>query len=205
MAKEFASAGDKVMITGRSDPKVKFAKFHKLDLAVQNLPKSIELFVNGLPEVNRLVYAAGFYQEGTITDLSDQQIEDMLNVGGNGLIYFAKHLLEKQGEVSELVVITSSSAWTPRKLEPIYNYIKAGAGHFANAMAQDGRFHKVLVDGQFGMQTGFWRDTKHPDWDKMLHPEWVAKQLMHQLEGDYQYKFIKVHRTPRHVEVVETR
>lgn len=204
LARLLQKDGD-VTITGRTDPKVKGLEFVQFDLAAPDLPGRLEAFVQGLPEVNLLVYAAGYYQEGRVTDLSEDQIEEMLDVGARGLIYAVRAVLQKQGALDTLLVITSSSQWTPRKLEPIYNFVKAGEGHFANAMAEDGRIGKVLVDGQFGMQTGFWRGRKHPDWDKMLDPKWAAEQLVEQLKPDYCYRFVKIHRDPPKVEVVETR
>lgn len=205
LAKKFAVQGDSVIITGRTDLKEESVKFIPLNLSEPELPNRIEAFVQDLPQVDLLVYAAGYYQEGRVTDLSEAEIEEMLDVGARGLIYSVRAVLKKQEHLGTLVVISSSSQWTPRKLEPIYNFVKAGEGHFANAMAEDGRIDKVLVDGQFGMQTGFWRNIKHPDWDNMLDPKWVAERIIEQLKPDYRYRFIKTHRTPPKVEVVETR
>src|SRR5262245_38084915 len=109
MAKEFADAGDKVIVTGRKKPDIKFANFIKFDLTQSELPTKIKDFVAGQPKIDRLVYAAGYYQSGTVTDLSDDEIEEMLSVGGRGLIYFVKALLEKQAGFNELITITSTS------------------------------------------------------------------------------------------------
>ncbi len=205
LAKELAGTSGSVFITGRKDPDVDFAEFKELDLSQADLASKIKKFVNGLAAIDRLAYAAGFYQEGTLTDLSERQIEDMLSVGGRGLIYFVKYLLEKQGSLSELVTITSTSQWTPRKLEPVYNFIKAGGGHLSNGLAEDGRISKILVAGPAGMRTGFWDGVKRDDMDKMLDKEWVAQRIVEALKGDYRYKFIKLLRQPARVEVAEKR
>lgn len=205
LAKQLADEGAKVIVTGRTDPKVKTITFKRFDLSAPSLPKRLKTLLHDTPKIDLFVYAAGYYQEGRITDLTETQIEEMLNVGARGLLYSVQALLEKQGTLDCLLVISSSSQWTPRKLEPVYNFVKAGAAHFANAMAEDGRIKKVLVDGQFGMQTGFWRNLKHPEWDKMLKPDWVAEQIRDQLAQDFTYRFIKIHREPPKVEEVETR
>ena len=158
-----------------------------------------------LPEINTLVYAAGYFQEGRVTDLSEQQIEEMINVGGRGLIYFTRALLEKQGHLDELITITSTSHWTPRKLEPVYNFAKAGAAHFSNGMAEDGRIGKVLVAGPAGMNTAFWEGIERDDFDKMLDPSWVAEEVAKLREDEYTYRFAKIMREPARVEVIETR
>ncbi|HSX18282.1 MAG TPA: SDR family oxidoreductase [Candidatus Saccharimonadales bacterium] len=205
LSKEFSNKGDEVIITGRNDPKVNFAEFRKFDLTQNDLPTKIERFIKGLPKVNVLVYAAGFYQDGTVTDLSTQQIEDMLDVGGRGLIYFVRSLLIKQNHLDELVTVTSTSQWTPRKLEPIYNFIKAGAGQLSNGLAEDGRIAKVLVAAPSGMRTAFWDGVKRDDLDQMLDKGWVAQQIIKARSGKYQYKFIQILRQPARVEVAETR
>jgi NAD(P)-dependent dehydrogenase (short-subunit alcohol dehydrogenase family) len=204
LAKEFADAGDEVIVTGRSMPSVDFVKFEKLDLSVQPA-ESIAKLVAKLPAVDNLVYAAGFYQDGRVTDLSTKQVEEMINVAGAGLIYFMRELLNKQSKLDQLITITSTSQWTPRKSEPIYNFAKAGIGHFSNAMAEDGRVAKVLVVGPSGMRTKFWDGVKRDDLDKMLDKEWVARQVMEALPGNYKYKFIKILRQPARVEEADKR
>jgi short-subunit dehydrogenase len=113
--------------------------------------------------------------------------------------------LQKQDKLNELVAITSTSGWTPRQREPIYNFVKAGEGHFANAMAEDGRVGKVLVAGPAGMDTAFWRDDPERDKSTMLDPAWVAEQIQQLRQDDYRYRFAKIMREPPRVEIVETR
>jgi short-subunit dehydrogenase len=183
---------------------VDFAEFQKLDLSAEP-SKAIEKLVKALPQVDRLVYAAGFYQFGRVTDLTNEQIEEMINVAGAGLIYFMREILEKQDKLQELIAITSTSQWTPRKSEPIYNFAKAGIGMFSNAMAEDGRVGKVLVAGPSGMRTKFWDGVERDDLDKMLDKAWVAEQIVKALPGDYKYKFIQILRQPARVEVADER
>jgi short-subunit dehydrogenase len=205
LAKKLAKQGIEVVVTGRNDPKSQELSFIRLDLSAPDLAKRMELFVKGLPKVDLFVYAAGYYQEGRITDLSEEQIEDMINVGGRGLIYSLRALLNKQAALPELITITSTSQWTPRQLEPIYNFVKAGVGHFTNSMAEDGRVAKVMVAGPAGMKTAFWKHDPGRDMSDMLDPEWVADQIMQARKQDYKYKYIRILRSPARVEEVETR
>src|SRR5581483_11355584 len=158
IARDFRSEGDKVWVTGRRAFKESGLTYIRLDLAGPELPKRIREFVVSLPKINSLIYAAGFFQDGRVTDLSTRQIEDMLDVCGRGLIYLMKEILDKQGNLDELVTITSTSQWTPRQREPIYNFVKSGVAHFSNAMAEDGRVGRVLVAGPSGMRTSFCKD-----------------------------------------------
>lgn len=206
LAKKLSAEGNVIVTgSGKHVPDDESLEFRKLDLKERNLPRRMGEFVMSLPQIDTTVYAAGYYQEGRVTDLGDEEIEQMIDVGGRGLIYLMKSLLEKQGSLKELITVTSTSQWTPRKLEPIYNFVKAGAGHFSNAMAEDGQVDKVLVAGPAGMRTDFWNGVERDDLDTMLDPEWVADQIMNLRKDDFQYRFAKILRQPPRVEIEETR
>ena len=204
ISKQLKAGGDHVIVTGRKEINHDI-EFRRFDLSAPELSKRIEAFVRDLPVVDRLVYAAGYFQEGRITDLTDSSIEEMISVGGRGLIYFVKSLLLKQDTLAELVTITSTSQWTPRQKEPIYNFAKAGAAHFSNGIAEDGRVGKVLVAGPAGMRTEFWDGVDRDDLDDMLDPAWVAEQVIKLAREDYTYRFARILRQPARVEVIETR
>lgn len=197
-----------VIITGRHDPDVSFAEYREFDLAKKNLPNKIGEFVLGLPRIDSLIYTAGFYQEGRITDLDDEAIETMMNVGGRALIYFSRELLRKQDELDEVVTMTSTSQFTPRELEPVYNFVKAGVGHFTNALSLDSRVEKARVIAPGGMDTDFWEGSGKNTSD-MLDPGWVADQVMELRREAARYVFAKIPRassgTSEHVEIIETR
>jgi len=204
LAKDMQASSYEVYVTGRRELDEPSLHYESFDLSAPNLPQRLGELVMKVPEINTLVYAAGYFQEGRVTDLTEKQIEEMIDVGGRGLIYVLQAVLAKQGKLDELITITSTSQWTPRKLEPIYNFAKAGAAHFSNAMAEDGRVGKVLVAGPAGMDTAFWEGTDH-DVSTMLDPAWVADEVMKLRDDDYKYRFAKIMREPARVEIVETR
>lgn len=216
-----------VHITGRRPKESSFANWMPLELSISDsMSRSIGKVVSQILPIDTLVYAAGFYQEGRITDLYDYEVESMLDVGVRGLIFAAKNILEQQGSLDELITITSTSQWTPREKEPVYNAAKAAAGHFSNALSLDERVGKVLVAAPAGMKTDFWSGVSRDDLDEMMDPAWVAEQidnlrhgeyneltLLNTIKGklkpDYSYCFAKILRAnggiPDHVEIVETR
>lgn len=205
IAKSLRDQGYEVHVTGRRALSEKGILHHTLDLTADNLATRMNELVAGLPYINTLVYAAGYFQDGRITDLSEKEIEEMFAVGGRGIVYAVKSVLEKQDELDELITITSTSQWTPRQREPIYNFVKAGAAHFSNSMSQDGRIKKVLVAGPAGMRTNFWAGIQRNDLEEMLDPMWVAEKILELRDGNYNYRFAKIMRNPSHVEVAETR
>lgn len=205
LAKQLRAFDDSVYVTGRRKLIQQGLIFEPFDLAVPHLPSRINELVQRLPEIATMVYAAGYFQDGRVTDLHEDQIEEMLNVGARGLIYFARAILQKQGKLNELITITSTSQWTPRQKEPIYNFAKAGAAHFSNALAEDGRVGKVLVVGPAGMRTAFWDRIQRDDLERMLDPTWVAKEVMKLRQDSYKYRFAKIMREPACVEIKEAR
>lgn len=200
-----AKSNEEVYVTGRREFDKPGITYKQFDLAAPNLPERIRALIESLPPITTLIYAAGYFQDGRVTDLTSKQIEEMIDVGGRGLIYAMKELLTKQDSLEELVTITSTSQWTPREREPIYNFVKAGAAHFSNAMSEDGRVNKVLVAGPAGMDTAFWEGVERDDSAQLLSPEWTANAVMSLREGDYKYRFAKILREPARVEIVETR
>lgn len=191
LARNMSSVDEHAIIAGRHNPEVGFAEYREMDLGASDLPGRIGEFVMSLPMIESLVYASGFYQEGHITDLSDEQVDTMLDVGGRGLIFFVKKLLEKQGTLDELVTITSTSQWTPREAEPVYNFVKAGAAHYSHGQSLDPRIGKTLVVGPSGMSTEFWDDSDK-DTSAMMRPEWVAGRIMELREKNENYMFAKI-------------
>ncbi len=205
LAQKLVAGDNQVVVTGRTDPKQTDITFKKFDLVRSDLPGAMEQMMADLPKIDLLVYAAGFFQEGRVTDLSPEQIEAMIDVGGRGLIYALRAILNKQNELSELVTITSTSEWTPRQYEPVYNFVKAGGGLLTNAIAEDGRVGKVMVAGPAGMNTAFWREQPGRDKSKMLDPDWVADQILKFRADDYKFKYIRVLRDPPRVEEISER
>ncbi len=127
----------------------------------------------------------------------------MLDVCGRGLIFFTKKLLEKHRHLDEVISITSTSQWVPREREPIYNFAKAGAGHFSHALSLDERISKTIVVGVSGMNSPFWVGTNQ-DTSQMLDPAWAADQVMQLRFSDEPYQFAKILREtvqPQRVEV----
>jgi short-subunit dehydrogenase len=204
LAKLYVARGDQVTVTGRKQPDESEEQitFVKLDLSAPSYISDIDDFVANVDAVDRLVFSPGYYQEGTITDLAENEIVDMIQVCGTSFIFIARAILKKQGELSECIVITSSSQWTARKLEPIYNFTKAGVAHFAHALSLDERVKKLLAAGPTGTKTAF-HSGRNVDMSTYHEPEWVAQQIFDHSQDDYRYKFIRILRDPASVEVAE--
>lgn len=205
IAKLLRDAGDEVIITGRKNPDERGLQFQKFDLDLgAELPKAVDVFASALPRIDRFIYSAGFYQEGSITELEDHSVSKMLDVSLNGPIWFTREILKTQGDIPQYIAITSTAQETPREKEIVYSAGKAGFAQFANSLSLDPRVGKVLVVAPGGIKTRFWQATKH-DTSTFNDPVWVAKQIVEALAIDFEYAFVKILRNPARTEVVETR
>jgi len=52
-----------VFVVGREDPKADNFQFRRLNLADDTLEKDLTVLVDSLPEIDLVIYAAGYYQE----------------------------------------------------------------------------------------------------------------------------------------------
>lgn len=205
VAKLLRDAGDEVIITGRKNPEERGLQFQRFDLDLgTELPSAVDTFVSALPQIDRFIYCAGFYQEGNVTELETHSITKMLDVSLNAPIWFTRELLKTQGDIPQYIAITSSAQETPREREIIYSAGKAGFAQFANSLSLDPRVGKVLVAVPSGIKTSFWQATKH-DTSTFNDPAWVAKQIVEALSIDFEYACVRILRNPARTEVVETR
>ena len=201
LAKRFKEKGHDITVTGRKSDTTQF-RFCELAIGsdAQNLTSSLSNLVEKVPEVNLLIYVAGYFQEGRISDLSSDDIYRMEHVGLTAPALLLRDILKRQNQLQGFIAITSTSQWTPRELEPIYTAVKAGLGMLAQSISLDVRVGKVLVVGPAGMKTKFWEKDGR-DTSTMLEPAWVASQVIDLYEGEFSYRFAKVLREPPRLEI----
>ena len=180
--------------------------YHQLDIGGKNfveLSDVLDELIYHLPHINLFVYAAGFDQRGTMRQLYDSDIDDMIAVGLAAPAKLLQRILEKQEWISGFIAITSTSQWTPRKHEPVYAAVKAGLGMLAQSVALDPAVRKTLIAAPAGMATQFWRKSPHAT-KGMLDPRWVADNILTIWKKDFRYCFARILREPPRVEIVET-
>ncbi len=204
LAKTYAKNDTNVYVTGRRD--VDEASIHslKLDLTSKSLREDIVSIIDNVGDIDMLVFCAGYYQEGSTSDLEYSEIDEMIQVGATAPVYTLKAVLDRQDKLDTFVMVTSTSAWTPRELEPVYNLVKAGEAHFANGVAEDPKVSKVLVAGPAGMATNFW-EGQGRDMSEMNDPADVARAIDENIQDDYSFRSVRILREPFRVEKVDER
>lgn len=202
-----------IWITGRKNPNEAGVSFYPLPLdRVGELENRVKILLsetlgpNGpkLP-IDLVIFAAGFYQNQKIDELSFTEMASMMQVSVLAPAILLSELLRRQEFLPGFIAITSTTQWTARGNEPLYAAGKAGLGMLAKCLSLDDRLKKTLVAGPGGMSSGFWRDHLR-DLSKFLDPKWVAEQILEQFANQTTtYRAIRIPRDPPSVELVEER
>ena len=205
LAKIYGALGHTVFITGRKNPNIHNLNFFKLsiDQNHQNLITQIDELIQNIDKINTLIYVAGYYQEGKIDQLNDKEILEMINIGLTAPAILIQRLKNNPGKPLKIMLVTSSSQYTPRELEPIYTAVKSGLGMLGASLSLDQTIGKVLVVAPSGMKTSFWSNNHNAS--GYLNPTWVAEQIVELSSGPFKYRYAKISRNPERVEIVETK
>jgi short-subunit dehydrogenase len=204
------SVGSEVIVTGRKDPKIEGLLFRDLNIGYEanKLGRQVESVTYDFDKkpVDLVVYAAGFFQEGTIDKIHHGEMIRMMSIGVLLPAILIQKILELQQQLPHIIAITSTSQWTPRKDEPVYTAAKAGLGMLMNSLSLDERIGDVMVAAPSGMNTRFWKGSNR-DTSTMLDPTWVAEQIITYFvaKKHYKYRFIKLLRNPQKVVIAEER
>lgn len=204
LAKHYVSDGHTVCITGRHNPELAGSTYTRFDIDSDSgqLPCRIDEVLAEFPKVNTLIYSAGFSQRSSIEGLTDEDIAQMTNVGLLAPMLFVQRLKNNLDTPLKVMLVTSSSQYTARAMEPVYCATKAGLGLFGASLAQDKEIGKVLVVAPSGMKSAFWRGSD-VDTTDMLDTQWVADQVVELSSGKFKYKYAKILRNPERVVVEE--
>jgi len=207
----FCERGAVAYVTGRSEKSVPegshFVPFVVGD-SLAPLTRDVDTLVSVLPPIDILVYAAGFLEQGHITELSDSHIATMTNVGIVAPALIVKQLIQTNASLAGFIAITSTSQWRPREQEPVYAATKAGLAMLAWSLSLDSRIQKTLVVGPTGMRTPLWAHSDK-DTSNLLSPRWVAERIMELWDAPYSYRLARILRDPLpeedRVQILETR
>lgn len=198
------SSFNKVIVTGRTDPKEKGLEFRHLELCDGDLSKNLDSLIGELPAIDVVVYAAGHYERGALAEMNDEQIVKMHNLYLLAPTLLLARMLRKQQRLSGFIAISSISQLKPKANEVIYCSAKAGFGMLSNCLSLDQGIDKVLVvaparinkDGNVGAREGN---------SGKLDAAWVVDTILKEYEGDFQYKLLSITRDPAKIDIKEMR
>jgi short-subunit dehydrogenase len=205
LARIYSSLGHVIYIAGRKNPNLENIKYIQFSITndLEKTISEVDNLYSNLEKINTLIYTAGFFQSGHIDELSDNQLSEMINLNLFAPALLIKRLKNNPGKPLKVMLITSSSQYTPREFEPMYSSTKAALGMLGASISLDSKIGKVLVVAPSGINTPFWDKSK--DMSGYLDPKWVAEQVIELSGGQFKYRYAKILRNPQKVEIVETR
>lgn len=170
--------GYHVVVTGRTQrTDTEGVDFYRLSIAGDYRQVATKLdHLAGMARWDMVVYSAGFYQDGLISDLTDVEIIRMMNVGLVVPMLLVKRILQNQETLERLVLVTSTSQFTARAREPAYCATKSGLAMFGRTLFEDKRVRSIMVAAPAGTKSRFWRDSENEQKD-YLDPQWVAEEI----------------------------
>jgi short-subunit dehydrogenase involved in D-alanine esterification of teichoic acids len=146
LAKKFSELGNKVVITGRDEDKLKKvvsqlnnAAYIKCDQSKQNDLDALLLKVqNDFPEINVLINNAGVqYNYSLVNEVTPfERIENEINTNLTSVIKLSSMfipMLESKKE-SAIINVSSALAFVPKQSAPVYCATKAGIHSFTQVL-----------------------------------------------------------------------
>jgi len=205
-----------VVVTGRDDEKGErvartegfvYEQLH-VDTVESATPPGFGQTIEGIEAAGQvldtIVYAAGSRQNGHLDDLTEMELQSLLAVGLLAPIGLLQETLRLAHAVPNLIIVTSTAAFTAREKEQVYCATKAGLTAFAEAFSLDPRVGKTLVAAPAGMKTPFW-DGSTTDVSEFLDPTWVADEIMKTWAERFAYREERYLRKPARTETAKIR
>lgn len=182
LAKQYLSLGTRdVVVSGRDVGGLAshgftgaHAKTLRIDLSEPGITDIDFSAIHG--DADTLVYAAGIGQHEPLAELDPVELNRIVQVNLTAPARIVQSLLARQRQLVRLVVVTSTSARTPRKDEAVYCASKAGLDMLARSFALDERIGQTIIVAPGGMKTGFWDGTER-DLSSFMDPAEVAKAI----------------------------
>ena len=139
------------------------------------------------PEIKVLVNASGFGKYGTYKDLTDQEIDDILDLNCKGMIHMTYDCLPYMKKGDRVITMGSSSAFQPLPEFIMYSSSKVLVLHFCRALHVELRDRGIPVTCVCPgyVRTEFFQvaqDTKNPttctNFKPMYEPEDVVEKAL---------------------------
>ncbi|KMM38647.1 elongation factor P 5-aminopentanone reductase [Guptibacillus hwajinpoensis] len=108
----------------------------KADLSCSN---GIEALINEVPEVDTLILNAGNSFNGLLTDMTDQEIDEMIHLHLTSSIKLARHYTKNmvQKKSGSIIVVSSVFGISGASCEVVYSSVKGGLNAFVKGLAKE--------------------------------------------------------------------
>lgn len=194
LAKAFAGKGAKVVILGRDKARIDTA-LEQLGSNAQGYVADVtklsdlEVAVKKVESVDVLINNAGIWLEGSITDNTEAEISQAIDINFKGVVLATKAFLPKllKSDDAAIVNISSTSGLRGRDNQAVYAATKFAVTGFTESLKVDLADTNIKVCGFYpgGMSTKLFEKAGKPkansDW---LNTDKVAEIIVFMLERD---------------------
>jgi short-subunit dehydrogenase len=196
----FSQRGYHVLLTGRTLGKLSAVKLEieqaggVADYVVLDVQKAQDIFIK-IQEICKnhrivgLVNNAGIGHFGPFVNISENEINEMLNTNVLGMILMTKAvlpLLQEQGE-GLLMNIISTAGLRGKVNEAVYVASKFAVRGYTESLQKEYENSPIKIKAIYmgGMDTPFWAGSTHvADTSRFRSPKEVAEIIMNQLDQD---------------------
>lgn len=159
-----------------SEYKIDLKDYKSIKLAFQKIHEKYG-------EISGLINAAGLFMVKPLKDTSIEEIDDLIRVNLNGLIYTCREAkISKKGHI---INISSSSYYMGRKDYGVYSATKAAIVNFTQSLAEE--YPDLRINTIVPQRTNTPMRKKYfptEDENLLLNPEEIAKAIVNILKND---------------------
>lgn len=200
LAEQYSSQYNEIILIGRNQDRLKQTKeilLQKTELEVFTYPlniqnqKEVETFskmIFSQHKVTALINNAGVGHFGPVTQMSAEEIDEMLDTNVKGTIYLTQAFINefsKKG-TGKILNIISTAGLRGKVNESVYAASKFAVRGFTESLVKELGGSGIMISGVYmgGMDTPFWDHNDHiKDKSRLKSPETIAQRIFSMDDG----------------------
>lgn len=154
----------------------------------EEVKNTVNKIISTFNSVDILLNIAGVWQKlNLLEDISDEEIENVLDIDLKGMVYITKYLVKhfkEEGKESIVLNVSSRSGVTAQEGQNVYTAAKWGVTGFTESLKADLKNSKIRVASIFqgGTNTEMFNKTgEHFNQEKFIKPEDLADVIVFML------------------------
>ncbi|WP_191559613.1 SDR family NAD(P)-dependent oxidoreductase [Metabacillus idriensis] len=200
LAEQYSSQYNEIILIGRNQDRLEQTKeilLQKTELEVFTYPlniqnqKEVETFskmIFSQHKVTALINNAGVGHFGPVTQMSAEEIDEMLDTNVKGTIYLTQAFINefsKKG-TGKILNIISTAGLRGKVNESVYAASKFAVRGFTESLVKELGGSGIMISGVYmgGMDTPFWDHNDHiKDKSRLKSPETIAQRIFSMDDG----------------------
>ncbi|OZM57062.1 short-chain dehydrogenase [Lottiidibacillus patelloidae] len=200
LAKLYACKGFHIILLGRTKSRLEKAKNEIEELRGKatiftcnvanyaDVERVIEEIAKQFPSINGVINNAGVGYFGNLEQLTEQEINEMIDTNVKGTIYLTSKVLPllRKAEQAKIMNIISTAGLRGKVNESVYVASKFAVRGFTESLVKEFADTNIAVTAVYmgGMSTPFWEGSNHiKDSSRLKDPKFVAEKIINEDNG----------------------